>query len=251
MSQTLQYSREPNGRSARSKLLFCLLGIGASVLATWFLWGSEAWDRRVELRNIQRARQHVFPPGTVVYSDDPGLRRQLKNKAGYRPADIGQAIVYDAKLPYYASHGAATVYVGGRNSPEGVERIIQISVGYVLGDGLQPPARQREMRITGSILETRDYGGRHVDLVPLGRPSPLVVNAAPGSSFTVWAGQADPNDPSSVTFDCAVDTRRFSVRFKLENPETLTVTPIGVESTKLVGTVIVNLASTRPAAGAR
>lgn len=261
MSQTLQYSREPNGRSARSKLLFCLLGIGASLLATWFLWGREAWDRRVELRNIQRVRQHVFPPGTVVYSDDPGLRQGLKSLRGYRPADIGPAIVYDAKLPHYALGGLAIVYAGGRMPPASVERIVWIEVSSV-GAGLDlelvhargpfvRSPRPREMRLSGLIMEVRDYGGRHVDLLPVGRMTPLVINAAPESSFTVWAGQADPNDPSSVTFDCAVDARRFQVRYKLESPASLTVTPIGVESTEIFSTVTVNQASTRPAARAR
>src|SRR4051812_48198505 len=120
MSHALNYSREPRGRSTRSKRLFWLVGVATAVLGMWSLWGRDALERQLELRNIRTVREHAFPPGLVVYSDEPVLRERLRGQPGYRMGQFEPGVVYDENLSRYRVGGAAVIYVGGRTSPTGV-----------------------------------------------------------------------------------------------------------------------------------
>jgi hypothetical protein len=221
VSPPLEYQPgEPVRRRRRRRRL---LGIVlAAALVVVGVWKGPAADRRLLLAYLERqARRYVAPPDRVVYEEDPTRWPALLAQPGYfihppnstgwngfaaYSADPVARFVQASKLRL----GPGALFAHARRTPSGRERLVVVWLPY---NAVRPtaqgasPDNQVQITLFTSVVDdgVMIREGRAAPWIappsnPRDRQTPLYAR--------LYAGQADPADPSHFTIPFEIGDHR-------------------------------------------
>lgn len=196
----------PRHRRWIQRVLLPLLAGAALVSAYW--WGPRAWYRLQLAYAERQCSAYVAAPNTIVYTEDPAdVKRLAATSVGYRPAPGGGGSVFLVPQAWSKFYGLlsppgfqsrGTVFLHERRTPGG--RRMLVAIDY-LGDKLYDGGNYW-MDVSEFQVRAFEPGGPFslpVEVQNAQVPHELYnVNGRPGT-LRLYAGQADPNDPTHFT----------------------------------------------------
>lgn len=209
-ADTLHYAPPPPLRHrpvTRRAVIFLLVASAAAVPLSRL---PALWWRLNLLIPQRRCLQHVVPPETVVLEPDPHRAAELLKRPGYLPwIDRKTAYLtapeweryYAALVPNSGVRSAGTVFLGGRTSPAGGERLVAVDISA------SPQLRYLSARVIepGGVFHPPRLRGMHDGYLKL------------ENDVRVFAGQRDPADASHFTIACEAGTCRRTIDGWLRN----------------------------------
>jgi hypothetical protein len=220
-SPPLEYQPgEPLRRRRRRRRVLGILLAAALVIAG--VWRGPAAYRRLLIAYLERqARGYVAPAERVVYEEDPGRWPALLARPGYRshpPSSPGWngSVTYSADPVGRLAQAAelrlspAALFAHARRTPSGRERLVVVWVASnavrATAQGATPD-NQVQITLFTSVVD----GGvmvREARAAPWIAPQSLAENRQTPLYARLYAGQADPADPSHFTIAFEIGDHR-------------------------------------------
>jgi hypothetical protein len=178
-----------------------MIAFGLVVCAAYLcrIWPREFVTHCRQIYLLHRCVEQLIPAGTTVYTSGP------PETAVVSPPWAALAAASPMTVRWTGGQRVATVFVGERQSSDGVTRLVVVEAGFLWKPGedrLQIETLTERLGLL-TPMEARSGGAWDVSYTPVHRlsPSPDVV---------VQSAQPDPADPAHIWFACRLFDRLYT-----------------------------------------
>jgi hypothetical protein len=185
-----------------------------------------AWYRHAQSLYWQRqCMTYAAAPGRVAYSDDPADLPSLLGTGGYdtnalSPGPSRYVILRNAAWRRYAGKAQPQVFMHGRRSPGGNDRLVVVQFATFRGRAFDPYDR---LIFTPYVERPSTVFSRTTG--PSSSAASLQMFRTPGDATRVTEGRADPQDSSHFTIDYVLNGTAGTIDGWLNDDESVTLSP--------------------------
>jgi hypothetical protein len=221
---TLDYSR-PDGPSHRARRLIVIGAIILALAIMVFRFGSPVRDQLRLLRQQSQWLNHLDPPDTIIYEEDPAEGAKLLATGKYDRLPYGGTFAGTDWDPVALRANqdkpwSVCLYEHRATSRAGNERSINVHCQTVNEEEL---GHGRVMKLSAMVMKKATFWPGSRLKILTASEIVLLENLGGGDYVRFYAGQPDPADPAHFTIRYQFNNKPGVIDGRLNEDDTITL----------------------------